>query len=183
MNRIRNALEHEVIQEIVNLAVHASSTKVFSVLKLLMGAFVHYRKHKELWNRLTELYEPILFRSLSVTNALVRRHAVILFIDCFPLGTSDSRDTYSIEDQFKAILVLCDDDNPEVRSVAMAGVLHLICTIKKSVIPRQLLRTAPRFGDVDDFRACNNAFDPRPASGRARIVLSSRFGERLGRRD
>ncbi|CBK20321.2 uncharacterized protein [Blastocystis hominis] len=109
------------------MAVHASSSKVFSVLKLLMGSFVHYRKHKELWTRLTELYEPILFRSLSVSNAIVRRHAAILFIDCFPLGTSEARDTYSIEDQFKAILVLCDDETPDVRSVAVAGVLHLIC--------------------------------------------------------
>ena len=56
-------------------------------------------------NRLSELYEPVLFRSLSVANAHVRRHAVILFTDCFPLGSSESRETYSIEEQFKAILV------------------------------------------------------------------------------
>ena len=69
------------------------------------GSFVHYRKNKELWNRLTELYEPVLFRSLTAVNARVRRHAVIVFTDCFPLGSSESRESYSIEEQFKSILV------------------------------------------------------------------------------
>ena len=159
------------------MAVHASSSKVFSVLKLLMGSFVHYRKHKELWTRLTELYEPILFRSLSVSNAIVRRHAAILFIDCFPLGTSEARDTYSIEDQFKAILVLCDDETPDVRSVAVAGVLHLICmliSVKKRVKCRQLFRIAAGVGDVDDSGARDDAFDARRARGSPRIVSPRR---------
>ena len=123
---VRAALEQEVIQEIVGLAVHASSAKTFAALKLLLGCFVHYRRHKALWSRLTELYEPILFRSLTVANASVRRHAAILFIDCFPLGTSEARDSLAIEDQFRAILALCDDETPDVRGVAAAGVLHLI---------------------------------------------------------
>ena len=55
--------------------------------------------------RLTELYEPVLFRSLTAVNARVRRHAVIVFTDCFPLGSSESRESYSIEEQFKSILV------------------------------------------------------------------------------
>ena len=38
-------------------------------------------------------------------NARVRRHAVIVFTDCFPLGSSESRESYSIEEQFKSILV------------------------------------------------------------------------------
>lgn len=78
---------------------------MFIATKSLLGSFVHYRKNKELWNRLTELYEPVLFRSLTVVNARVRRHAVIVFTDCFPLGSSDSRESYSIEEQFKSILV------------------------------------------------------------------------------
>lgn len=138
MFRTRDNLEHDVIQELLNHCVHASSSKVFSVLKLILGVFVHCRKHKELWNRLTELYEPILFRSLTSANALVRRHAVILFSDCFPLGTSESRELYSIEEQFKSILVLCDDESPDVRSVAIAGVLHLICTLSDSITTKAI---------------------------------------------
>ena len=105
ISRIRGVLERDVVQDCMNLCVHASSPRVFLITKNLLGSFVHYRKHKELWNRLTELYEPVLFRSLSAVNARVRRQAVIVFTDCFPLGTSDSRDSYSIEEQFKAILV------------------------------------------------------------------------------
>ena len=30
---------------------------------------------------------------------------MIVFTDCFPLGSSESRESYSIEEQFKAILV------------------------------------------------------------------------------
>ena len=89
----------------MNISVHASNQRVFLATKTLLGSFVHYRKNKDLWNRLSELYEPVLFRSLSVANARVRRHSVILFTDCFPLGSSESRETYSIEEQFKAILV------------------------------------------------------------------------------
>ena len=103
--RTRENLEKEVVQECMNISVHASNQRVFVATKTLLGSFVHYRKNKDLWNRLSELYEPVLFRSLSVANALVRRHSVILFTDCFPLGSSESRETYSIEEQFKAILV------------------------------------------------------------------------------
>ena len=105
IDRTRNHLEKEVVQECMNISVHASNQRVFLATKTLLGSFVHYRKNKDLWNRLSELYEPVLFRSLSVANAHVRRHAVILFTDCFPLGSSESRETYSIEEQFKAILV------------------------------------------------------------------------------
>ena len=101
----RQALEQDVVQDCMNLCVHASSPRVFLTTKHLLGSFVHYRKNKELWTRLTELYEPVLFRALSAVNARVRRQAVIVFTDCFPLGTSESRDNYSIEEQFKAILV------------------------------------------------------------------------------
>ena len=101
----RESLEKDVVQDCMNLCVHASSPRVFLATKHLLGSFVHYRKNKELWNRLTELYEPVLFRSLSAVNARVRRQAVIVFTDCFPLGTSESRDNYSIEEQFKAMLV------------------------------------------------------------------------------
>ena len=93
IDRTRNHLEKEVVQECMNISVHASNQRVFLATKTLLGSFVHYRKNKDLWNRLSELYEP------------VRRHAVILFTDCFPLGSSESRETYSIEEQFKAILV------------------------------------------------------------------------------
>lgn len=103
--RIRNVLEQDVIQEIMRIAIHAANQHVFITTKTILATFVHCRNHKELWSRLTELYEPLLFRSLSATNSLVRRHAVIIFTDCFPLGTSETRDTYSIEEQFKALLV------------------------------------------------------------------------------
>ena len=85
IDRTRNHLEKEVVQECMNISVHASNQRVFLATKTLLGSFVHYRKNKDLWNRLSELYEPVLFRSLSVANAHVRRHAVILFTDCFPL--------------------------------------------------------------------------------------------------
>ena len=89
----------------MRIAIHAANQHVFIVTKTILATFIHCRNHKELWTRLTELYEPLLFRSLSATNSLVRRHAVIIFTDCFPLGTSDTRDSYSIEEQFKALLV------------------------------------------------------------------------------
>lgn len=104
-NRTRDVLEKEVIQEIMRIAIHAANQRVFITTKTILATFVHCRNHKELWTRLTELYEPLLFRSLSATNSLVRRHAVIIFTDCFPLGTSEIRDSYSIEEQFKALLV------------------------------------------------------------------------------
>lgn len=102
---IRSALERDMIQELLNICIHASDPHTFLSLKTLIGTFVHCRKHKVLWNRLTELYEPIIFRALAAINSLVRRHAVVVFTDCFPLGNSEVRDSYSIEEQFKSILV------------------------------------------------------------------------------
>ena len=102
---VRTALERDMIQELLSICVHASDPHTFLSLKTLIGTFVHCRKHKVLWNRLTELYEPIIFRSLAAVNSTVRRHAVVVFTDCFPLGSSEVRDSYSIEEQFKSILV------------------------------------------------------------------------------
>ena len=68
-----------MIQELLNICVHASDNHTFLAVKTLIGTFVHCRKHKVLWSRLTELYEPILFRSLAAVNSVVRRHAVIIF--------------------------------------------------------------------------------------------------------
>ena len=69
--------------------------------KVLVGKFRSLSKEQGIM----EPYEPVLFRSLTAVNARVRRHAVIVFTDCFPLGSSESRESYSIEEQFKSILV------------------------------------------------------------------------------
>ena len=44
IDRTRNHLEKEVVQECMNISVHASNQRVFLATKTLLGSFVHYRK-------------------------------------------------------------------------------------------------------------------------------------------
>ena len=76
--------------------MHAATDKLFHSLRRLLNALHAEKKAKGVDEMLLRLYAPILWRSLEVANAVVRRHAATLLVDAFPLvDTDDSAEASS----------------------------------------------------------------------------------------
>jgi len=109
----------------------ASSPALASALRRVLGG-LHSQKHQPgVDAMLLELYEPILFRRLNAANPSVRRHALELLFDAFPLRdpeesveAADARMT----DQFAALSRALKDEAPSVRAAAVAGVGRVLAT-------------------------------------------------------
>ena len=73
------------IQEVMEAAILASTPAMASALRRLLAG-LHSQKHQPGVDRmLLELYEPILFRRLNASNGAVRRNALELLVDAFPI--------------------------------------------------------------------------------------------------
>lgn len=77
---------------------------------------------------LLRVYGPILWRSLSCANAIVRAQACALFFDVFPFNdptASPSEDEGLKQKQFDFIAALLKDGDHRVRAAAASGVCHV----------------------------------------------------------
>jgi hypothetical protein len=73
---------------------------------------------------LVRLYEPVLFRDLDAANGAVRRNALRLLLDCFPLADPEASDEDGdalMRRQFAALSAALADECPGVRAVAAVG--------------------------------------------------------------
>jgi hypothetical protein len=73
---------------------------------------------------LVRLYEPLLFRDLDAANGAVRRNALRLLLDCFPLADPEATDEDGdalMRRQFAALSAALADECPGVRAVAAVG--------------------------------------------------------------
>jgi len=117
------------IQDLMEASILASSPTLSASLRRVLGG-LHSQKHQPgVDAMLLELYEPILFRRLNAANPAVRRNALELFFDTFPLRdpeeSSEATDA-RMTDQFAALSAALKDDVPAVRAVAVAGVGRIL---------------------------------------------------------
>jgi condensin-2 complex subunit G2 len=83
-----------LLQNLMNAALHGSGQALVANIRRVLGEL---HRSKRLGGAgsvdamLVRLYEPILFRALSATNAGVRRNALQLLLDAFPLLVSVGR--------------------------------------------------------------------------------------------
>ncbi|KAK7482349.1 hypothetical protein BaRGS_00026368, partial [Batillaria attramentaria] len=125
-------IEVDCIQDLMNHAIHASragrqplSASLFRVLNYLH----HQKKQRGVDSMLLRLYDPILWRSLSVPNTVVRANSASLLLDAFPLQNPDSTAEeidFLMQKQFDFLQRLLNDPCPNVRSVMGEGVCRLI---------------------------------------------------------
>ena len=110
-------------------SILASTPALASALRRVLAGF-HSQKHQPgVDAMLVELYEPILFRRLNAANPDVRRNALELFFDAFPLR--DPEESNEVSDarmtaQFAALSAALKDDVPAVRAVAISGVGRIL---------------------------------------------------------
>ncbi|GAM20470.1 hypothetical protein SAMD00019534_036450 [Acytostelium subglobosum LB1] len=132
-------IEFGCLQNVAQCAIHAANTKLFKATM----AFLHYfhemkAKDKTVDSMLLRVYEPILWRSLSVANSGVRANATRLFVDSFPLHDREApqREIDEVlQKQFIELQKLLFDPAITVRQTAIHGVLCNVLAKFWEIIP------------------------------------------------
>ncbi len=117
------------IQDLMEASILSSTPTLSASLRRVLGG-LHSQKHQPgVDAMLLELYEPIIFRRLNAANPAVRRNALELFFDTFPLRdpeeSSEATDA-RMTDQFAALSAALKDDVPAVRAAAVSGVGRIL---------------------------------------------------------
>jgi condensin-2 complex subunit G2 len=82
---IRNAIEQDVVQDLMEAILHMQNAKMTSALLVVLEPFHEAKKSTEIEGLLHRLYGPILWRALSATNPQVRINAARILGEVFPL--------------------------------------------------------------------------------------------------
>ncbi|KAL1441662.1 hypothetical protein MTO96_008385 [Rhipicephalus appendiculatus] len=119
----------ENMQEIMHWAVNGDLSvshheNLFKFLKVLHAA----RKNRPLALMLCRAYYPILWRGLQARHAKVRYSAARIFFDTFPLleNTQVALQQEELTTHFEVMHNLLSDARPEIRALAVRGVLRLM---------------------------------------------------------
>ncbi|KAF6261308.1 condensin II non structural maintenance of chromosomes subunit-domain-containing protein [Scenedesmus sp. NREL 46B-D3] len=125
-------IETNLIQNLMNAALHGSGQALVASIRRVLGEL---HRSKRLGGAgsvdamLVRLYEPILFRALSAANAGVRRNALQLLLDAFPLldpeASTEEQDELLVR-QFQALSDGLTDGCPSVRVVAAQGICGVL---------------------------------------------------------
>ncbi|ESW28714.1 hypothetical protein PHAVU_002G011500 [Phaseolus vulgaris] len=141
----RSEIENGFLQDLIEAAIHAASGPFASYIRRVLGAFINQRTTDGVERMLFRLAEPVVFRSLQVSNSNVRQNALHLLLDMFPLedpdSTKEEKDTL-LDKQFFLLERLLMDDCPEVRTIAVEGscrILHLFWEVIPSPIITKIL--------------------------------------------
>ncbi|CAK9229150.1 unnamed protein product [Sphagnum troendelagicum] len=122
-------IEHSGIQSLIECALYAALKELSAAVRIVLDGFVSKRTEKGVEAMLFRLHEPLLFRALQVANSNVRRNALLLLVDVFPLQDPDAckeEKEAMLEKQFNLFEKLLLDVSPEVRSVAVEGVCRIL---------------------------------------------------------
>ena len=142
---IRNAIEHQVLQDLMHSVIHVANPATFQSILAVLDPLHADKKNKEVANLLFRLYSPILWRSLSATNPIVRKNAVIILEKVFPLQDPLLKQSAaSMKDAvFKAteaMRVALQDPDPSVR-VAASGATARNCAMFWDALPPTEIRS------------------------------------------
>jgi condensin-2 complex subunit G2 len=73
------------MQELMQSAILASTAPLAAALRVVLGGLHIQKKSADIESLLARLYEPILFRAFGAANAEVRRNALHLLVEAFPI--------------------------------------------------------------------------------------------------
>ncbi|KAI4315064.1 hypothetical protein L6164_027911 [Bauhinia variegata] len=125
----RDVIENRFLQNLIEGAIHASSSTFASYIRKVLGGFISQRAFDGVEKMLFRLAEPLLFRSLQVANSNVRQNALHLLLDMFPLedpGAPKMERDALLDEQFLLLERLLTDNCPEVRTIAVEGCCRIL---------------------------------------------------------
>eukprot|EP00775_Hariotina_reticulata_P006481 gene6481-6708_t len=125
-------IETNLIQNLMLAAIHGSGVGLVGNIIRVLGE-LHRSKRLggagSVDSMLVRLYEPILFRALAAANAGVRRNALQLLLDAFPLldpeASTEEQDELLVR-QFQCLSDALTDCCPLIRVVAAQGICSVL---------------------------------------------------------
>ncbi|XP_073156960.1 uncharacterized protein [Henckelia pumila] len=126
----KEEIESGFLQGLIEDAICASSGALAASVRRILRVFISNRTVDGVEKLIFHLTEPVIFRSLQVSNSNVRQNALHLLVDLFPLedpnATKEVKDTL-LEKQFFLLEKLLMDECPDVRVVSVEGSCRILC--------------------------------------------------------
>ncbi|KAF9621200.1 hypothetical protein IFM89_016694 [Coptis chinensis] len=153
----REEIENGFLQGMVEGAVYARSETLAASIRRILGGFVNQRTTDGVEKLLFRLSEPVIFRSLQVANSNVRKNALHLLLDMFPLEDPDA--TKEVKDalldkQFFLLEKLLLDECPNVRVVAVEGSCRILYLFWEVISSSAITKTISKIVDDMSQDAC-----------------------------
>lgn len=127
----KKAIEEDCIQDLMYTAIHANPMpcRPSANLHRLLHHIHSYKKQRAASTLITELYQPILWRSFKVANGYVRMNATGLLCDAFPMTdytlTHEEQGDF-LEKQYHTLKTMLLDPCHLVRITAIKGVFNIL---------------------------------------------------------
>jgi condensin-2 complex subunit G2 len=130
LKSIKESIE-DVLQELMNASVHVGSPHMAKSLRCILDQFHAQKKNPEVDLLLYELYTPILWRSLSAANPMVRVNASYILARTFPLRNPNLGSIHLKEVNDKAVeslLCLLNDNDHKARVAGCNATVQILAT-------------------------------------------------------
>jgi condensin-2 complex subunit G2 len=136
----QEVIEHQVLQDLMHAAIHVASPAMAKSLSTTLTPLHSDKKAKRVADLLSRLYGPILWRSLTAANPLVRRNAVSILEQVFPLhDPNQNQMKASMEKCAAALKNALQDVDPKVRIAASEATAN-ICALFWEALPSSDIR-------------------------------------------
>jgi condensin-2 complex subunit G2 len=135
----RERIESEILKDVMYAAIHVEDSNMAKTLLVVLNEFHKNQKNPNVEGLLNRLYAPILWRSLSATNALVRVHATQVLAEVFPLDDASHTQTkQAIKRGCTALQDLLQDGDDRVRLAASQAMAKILQTFWNVIDPADL---------------------------------------------
>lgn len=128
LKSIKDSIE-EVLQELMNAAVHVVSPHMAKSLRCILDPFHAQKKNPDVDLLLYNLYTPFLWRSLSAANPLVRVNASSILARTFPLRNPNLGSIHLKEVNDKTVeclLSLLNDNDHKARVAGCNATVQIL---------------------------------------------------------
>jgi condensin-2 complex subunit G2 len=137
---VRDAIEHQALQDLMHAAIHVSSPAMAKFILTVLEPVHADKKSPQVAGLLYRLYSPILWRSLAAANPLVRKNAVTVLEQVYPLqDPSQTQMKEAVSKGTAALKSALQDVDPRVR-VAGSEATARICAMFWDALPAADIR-------------------------------------------
>jgi condensin-2 complex subunit G2 len=126
---IQESIESNILSDLIYAVLHIANPNMATSLMTLLEPFHDAKKNADVETLLHRMYGPILWRSLSSANALVRVHATTILAEVFPLQEpSHTQTEKAIHKAVACLKTVLQDRDARVRVAASIATTTILST-------------------------------------------------------